>query len=157
MEIVYHGIPQVLQRIQLSGFTQNKGTFQCVFVFYQLRTADTMLKSVKSNKKPMKDILFWLAAVYGFCCSMLKGRIFRNKGRISKTTSINIIFQQSGIITQVWYHFNHELDQSKLNELPLPSYPACPARPVWPTVDCLRMKSPIFQFLSALTSAQLCH
>ena len=57
---------QVLQRIQLLGFKQNKGTFQCVFVFYQLRTAGTMLKSVKSNKKPMKDILFWLADVYGF-------------------------------------------------------------------------------------------
>ena len=64
--IVYYGKPQVLQRIQLLGFKQNKGTFQCVFVFYQLRTAGTMLKSVKSNKKPMKDILFWLADVYGF-------------------------------------------------------------------------------------------
>ena len=65
--------------------------FRLFFFFYQLRTADKMLKSVKSNKKPMKDILFLLAAVYGFCCSMLKGRLFRKKDGFQKPLK-SIIF-----------------------------------------------------------------
>ena len=55
------------------------------------RAHGTMLKSVKSNKKPMKDILFLLAAVYGFCCSMLKGRLFRKKDGFQKPLK-SIIF-----------------------------------------------------------------
>ena len=52
------------------GFKQNRGTSSLVFVFYQLieERAGTLLKVEwnQSNKQPMKDILFWLAAVWDF-------------------------------------------------------------------------------------------
>lgn len=76
---------------QTFGIQTKQGNIFACFFFYQLRTADKMLKSVKSNKKPMKDILFLLAAVYGFCCSMLKGRLFRKKDGFQKPLK-SIIF-----------------------------------------------------------------